>query len=572
MLPARFKIAFHKNLTVANLIDEVCRIQGEDRVIFKFNEPLGHYGLHEDEITTGRFRKLVNAVSNAMASLGISQYDRVAVYKDNSFDYFLLSYAAMRLGAIAVPVNGGMRVGDLAYYLKQTGAKAICVDPASLERIRAELGEVPAPVEVTIVVDPEERETGQRDIVSLTPMLRDAPTDFTPVRMYRDTDVLICHTSGTTGFPKGVLHICDSLMRAAQGQLRIEPITARNLVMMAAPMNHHISVSGCLTTMAAAMPTYIWIDRDPDATLRTIDEEKVNIFFAFPDLYLRLYRAGLDRYDLSSMRMWMSGADAMHEVHIRAFTSKGAFLRLFGRPVVRSVFNELLGTSEVGVVALMKASHAGTKLYARCVGKPTPISPKVKVANEEGDPLPAGEVGRLMVKGPTLFKGYWNEHHKSHGVVLDGWWWTGDLAYKDRKGRFYQIDRAVDAAYTPRGPVYGLPLEEEVLKHPEVHEAVMLAVPKPGYGDVPAFVIQAKAGCDPDPEELRAWIDERTRPAHPIEKVVVVHKDEDIPRGLTGKVLKRVLRDRYVHLLAAPGAASPASETAEPESEAAVAV
>jgi acyl-coenzyme A synthetase/AMP-(fatty) acid ligase len=315
---------------------------------------------------------------------------------------------------------------------------------------------------------------------------------------------------------------------------------------MAAPMNHHIALAGCMTNVAGGLPVCIAVDTDPDYLLRTIERHKVNIFFAFPHIYLAMYRAGLDRYDLSSMRMWMSGADAMHEVHIREFTRHGAFLRVAGKPMMGSLFMELLGTSEVGIVALMKISRRGTNLYSRCVGKRTSISPNVKVADETGRPLPAGQVGRLMVKGPTVFKGYWNEHHRLHGVVLDGWWWTGDLARHDRKGRFYQLDRDDDCIRTNAGPIYTLLVEEELLKHPDVHEAVVIGIPATDGGERPLIVLQAKEGRDAfdEPTALR-WIAETIALPRPCTDVIVVRNDADLPRGLTGKILKRVVRDRY---------------------------
>ena len=289
--------------------------------------------------------------------------------------------------------------------------------------------------------------------------------------------------------------------------------------------------------------------------LRMIERYKVNIFFAFPHTYLAMYHTGLHHYDLRSMRMWMSGADAMHEVHIREFTRHGAFARLGSQRIFGSLFMELLGTPEVGIVALTKISHSRTKIYSRCVGKRTPISPQVKVADETRRELPAGEVGRLMVKGPTVFKGYWNEHHRLHGTVLDGWWWTGDLARRHRKGRFYQLDRDTDCIRTGAGPIYTLLVEEELLKHPDVHEAVVIGIPAEDGAQKPMIVLQAKPGRDSfDAQTASRWIAEHIPLPGPRAEVVVVRNDADLPRGLTGKILKRVVRDRHAMQAGAPPA------------------
>lgn len=239
----------------------------------------------------------------------------------------------------------------------------------------------------------------------------------------------------------------------------------------------------------------------------------------------------------------------MHEVHIRQLVAQGAFLRLGGRRVIGSLFCELLGTSEVGMVALMKVSRMSTTRYGRCVGKRTPVSPRVKVADEIGRECPAGVVGQLMVKGPTVFKGYWNQHDRLHGVVRDGWWATGDMAVRTADGHIRQLDREVDVVHTEQGPVYGLLVEEEALKLPGVVEAVVVGgVPGRRGGDVDAdravLVLQAEDGWTLDERRTLEAIRRSGEQGARIADVAVVGSDSDIPRGLTGKVLKRVLRER----------------------------
>ena len=242
--------------------------------------------------------------------------------------------------------------------------------------------------------------------------------------------------------------------------------------------------------------------------------------------------------------MWMSGADAMHEVHIRVFTRHGAFLQVGGGGD-RLAVHGITGTSEVGIVALMKVSAPGTTRFARCVGWRTPISPRVKVADETGKPLRGRRGGAAMVKGPTVFKGYWNEHHRLHGVVIDGWWWTGDLAYRDRLNRYYQVDRDVDCIRTSAGPIYSLLAKEELLKHPCVHEAVVVGLPAEAGFQKPLIVLQTKPGTVLGEQDALRWIARSVPLPCACTDVMVVRSDADIPRGLTGKVLKRVLRDRY---------------------------
>jgi long-chain acyl-CoA synthetase len=550
LLPTRLRFMLDDQLSVAEILDKAADAR-PDIMAFHLDERLDNYGIAGSEIDVSSLRDLINRLSNLLGSLGIAKYDRVAIWKRNSLDYFLLSYAAMRLGAVAVPINGGMAVSGLTQFLALTGAKLLCTDHVSFASLGILKRDVLPPC-VRCVLLTDDGIDAASDLpatglsVSILPrQLGTMPTAFTAPAMAADQDVLICHTSGTTGFPKGVLHGSRSLALAARGQIRIQPVSRRNIALSAGWMNHHIMISGCLAALVAGLALIPAVDLRPAALLRRIATDRVNIFFAFPDVYLGMIREGLDRYDLDSIRLWMSGGDAMHEAHIRQFVANGAFLRIGGRRIVGSFFCELLGTSEVGIVALMKLSHRHTSRYGRCVGQRTAVSPDVKVADQDGNTVAQGVVGRLMVKGPTLFKGYWNDHAKSHGVVIDGWWWTGDLAFRDRRGRFYQVDREVDCVETSAGPVYGLLVEEEALKHPDVHEAVLFgAAGRDGF-DVPMLLVQPIGGRAPEPGDIKRFVESRIKIPVPIEQVIVVANDEDIPRGVTGKVLKRMLRDQY---------------------------
>ena len=385
MIPSRLKFILDRDLTVSNLLDKAVEAHGS-RILFTSDEDLGHYCAPHDGITAHRLRDIVNRLTNVYIGHGIEAFERVAVWKANSLDYFFHSLAAMRLGGIAVPINGGMPVESLIRYTDHTGCVALVTDSARLARIAASGQNLPGSIRTIFVTDAEPAPSWQGPIpvVPITGLMRASSSTYDAPFMDHDQDVLICHTSGTTGFPKGVLHCSRSLALAAKAQLRVQFVSARNTAMTAAWMNHHIALSGCFTSVVAGMHVHCMVDHDPEHLLQAIERERANIFFAFPDVYQRMCRAGLERFDLSSMKMWMSGGDAMHEVHIRQLVRNGAFLRLFGRRIVSSVFCELLGTSEVGMVALMKMSTARTSRYGRCVGRRTPVSPQVKVADRIG--------------------------------------------------------------------------------------------------------------------------------------------------------------------------------------------
>ena len=543
----RIRFILDRHLTIANLLDKAADAR-PDQCLFSSDENLEHYRVRSDGVTTSELRALVNSLSNLYRTHGVRQFDRVAIWKANSLDYFFHSWAVMRLGAIAVPINGGMHVDILEGYLALCGSTALVTDDAGLNRLRTAPRGLRKRLSTIFATSPSFRDpTGkwaENTVVSVPAIVSEFDTEFTPPHMSHDQDVLICHTSGTTGVPKGVLHGSHSLILAAKGQLRVQFITNRNIAMSAAWTSHHIALSGFFTSVAAGMHVHCMVNHDAHFLLSNIGKRRVNVFFAFPDVYQRLCRQALEDYDLSTMRMWMTGGDAMHEVHIRRLVAQGRFFPKLPFAPGGSLFCELLGTSEVGMVALMKFSNTRTRLYGRCVGRRTPVSPKVKVANEIGEECAAEEVGRLMVKGPSLFKGYWNRHDMLHGVLRDGWWWTGDVAFRDRGGRVYQIDREVDVVATSEGPVYGLLVEEMALKLDGVLEAAVFAR-GPDHDRKACLLVQVDPRAHFDGPGALAALREDSRNCAMISSIEVVFRDEDIPRGLTGKVLKRQLRERY---------------------------
>jgi long-chain acyl-CoA synthetase len=540
----RLRVFFDRSLTAANGLDLAFRAH-PDSEVFHLDEPLPYRQLSGRDLTCRQLLGFVTRVGNVLQQAGMRRHDRVAIFKANSPDYCFLSQAIIRAGGIAVPINPGMQLTDLAYYLGSTGSRILITDADLFaERIGTSAG---LPMVETWVF-PEAPAGFSAPHVDLNRALEKASPQGDPVPLHSDSDVLIVHTSGTTGFPKGVISTSGSLVRAIKGHYLDEPIRTRNRSAIAAPFHHLVCQIGLYSSMLGNLPVWTVNRLDPDAAGALIDREQIHFFFAFPELYRQMYEAGLDRYSFSSVRAWISGADASHEAHMRAFCRKGAFLRLFGRPVMGSVFVDCLGSSEVGFAALRRFFFSFSKPgFRRLAGRPSPAAPRMKVADDEGRRLTAGKVGRLMVQGPTVFKGYWNAHDRLHGAMQGGWWWTGDVGYQDRRGRFYHLDRAADAIPTAAGPLYTLPLEEVLLSHGEVGEAVVFGVPSPGRGEVPCAVVSPKRGCSLDAAAYREWA--KSHPELPIHLgAVVVVRSEEIPRGLTGKVLKRALRDRYRNL------------------------
>jgi len=553
----RIRFIADRQLTIGNLIHKVVTAHG-DMPLFTLDFDLG-YGNLKGDITGHDFFRFLSQFRNILATeFDLQRYQRVAILKRNSPEYFFCGYGVMYAGGIAVPINGGMSTDDVVHYLNYTGSRLLITDVDSYRRLEANLWKVKC-LEGVIIADNVPLDQPPRlpfiKVAEMMDLFARVPVqDFPPVVMNGDDICLICHTSGTTGFPKGVVHTNATLVAGLRRQLVAEPVTSKDRAMSASPFNHFINYTGLLSAMLANVQTWLVTRDSPENILGLIDSVGITVVFCFPHTYLAIYEHGLQNYRLDSVRLWLAGADASHEAHIAPFLEKGAFLRLFGKPVVASIYADTYGSSEVGFAALFRFASRHSRLFGRHIGKPNMVGPCIKVVDEQGREMLAGKPGRLVVKGPTVFKGYWNDMQKTLETVQNGWLWPGDIGYCDLQGRFFHLDRATDVIRKNGHDVYSLSIEEIILKFPEVIEAVVIgkaAMVRSGnhFGQdsvqsrIAAF-IQFDDHCR-DEAQRRTIADAINASLGANEKIDEFYSvyDKQIPRGLTGKVPKRIMRE-----------------------------
>lgn len=492
--------------------------------------------------------------------LGIREGDRIAIYKANQFDYFLFSVAALRLGAIAVPINGHVAPGIAAGYLGRMGAKLLVSDRARWQQLDGpDAPGHPATLAQVVLVDAPPTTAGAGESRhSLRALLKmDLPAAPEPFRGPEDP-LYIVHTSGTTGVPKGVILKSGGIAQSLRSIVLFNLVSRRDLACFALPLNHQVSHLYLHGVLLMGVPCIVDSELQAPALIEQLQRRRPTVFFGFPVTYTRLMQAGALDLDLGSVRIWGTTADASHEVQQRAFIPHGSFFTRLGIPRRGSLFVDGLGSSEVGIAALLRIATPWTRKFARRVGRRTPLGPQLKIADASGRPVPAGEVGRLMIRGKSMFGGYWNAHDVFYSATRDGWWFTGDMVRRGDDGEVVHLDREVDVIHTNRGPVYTLPLEEIVLKHAGVLDTCVFGVrPVPGDQEVPAAVV-ALAGQPGtvDGESLRRELNRRLPPEQHLAYLWLLDWSE-FPLGATGKTLKRHLRERYNHQLQAPPQESP---------------
>lgn len=541
-VPSRLALLATWNDRMDLVLEESVRRHG-DRVLIELVSPLAW--TDQQRWSARDLLKRVKQLSGCFAHLSIGFGDRVAIYKSNEIDYFICSVAALRLGAIAVPMNANVDSGIAARYLERMGTKLLVSDLEAWQRLQ-----VHSPKIDQIVLTNAAGAPAAQDVHSLSELLSKRLPAPHPVPRGPSDPLYIVHTSGTTGTPKGVILKSEGLAQSLRSIVLFNLVSPRDLACFALPLNHQVSHLYLHGALLMGVPCILNRDLDALPLLHQIEEHKPSVFFGFPITYARLLAAGAETLPLSSIRIWGTTADASHEAHQRALVVKGSFFRCLGIPLDGSLFVDGLGSSEVGIAALLRITTPWTRRFGRRVGRKTPLGPRIKLADRLGNPVPKGQPGLLMIKGKSMFDGYWNAHDTLYKASRDGWWFTGDVLCRAADGELVHLDREMDVMHTASGPVYTLPIEEVVLKHQSILDTCVFGVrPSPDASQMPAAVVAIRGDRDDaDPEVLRLELNDRLDGPQQLAYLWIIDW-QDFPIGATGKTLKRRLRERYDEVL-----------------------
>lgn len=460
---------------------------------------------------------LADGYAASYAARGIGRRDPVAIYADDSLIHMLHVAALDSLGAIAVLVNGRMAPATAAEFVRRTGAVLLVLDDVHRDALA---GEARLPTTIRLagikVGDPA--------------ML---PVGF-PYRHHDDDPVLVCHSSGTTGVPKAVTFAHQQFFYGVRRRLGEPPAPWRSRLLSALPHSHSAGLAFPMLALLSGEPIHLCDALPAERVARAAAAVKPTMVVAFPQTFVGLTEIEVGDA-LHGVRAFVNTGDAAHHGHIQALLARAP----------GAVFVDGLGSSEMGFSLFRRVHRLGDPDRGRLVGAPLPFVEAV-VLGEEGARLPDGAVGRLGVRSPTVTPGYWNDSLTTARARVDGFFLTGDLVVRNPDGEFVHVDRASDAIVTPAGLVPTLPLEEAIAAEvAEIADCTVVGVPGPGGAPVAIGVVRLVPGAAPDVAALlgRCRAALARRGLHELAGLVIAAED-DLPVGPTGKVLKRVVRER----------------------------
>lgn len=469
-----------------------------DRVAIDFSGRLVTYGELDRDST---------ALAAEFAGRGLRRGDRVAVLADNCPEYVTLFFACARAGLVVTPLNWRLAAPELAFQVEHSGASLLVASAGRMGQAEEVLGASSHWPPIRTLEDPP---SGEGDA---------ADADVT------DNDPLfLIYTSGTTGRPKGAILTHANCFWTNTSIDRLMDVTTFDVVLQVLPQFH---VGGWnvqpLLAFWKGATVVLEPEFDPGRALQLIESKRVTTMMGVPATYLFMSEhASFPTVDLTSLRMAVVGGAPMPESLIRTWSDRGvALVQGYG-----------LSEASPNVLGL-PPEYAGDK-----VGYAGKAYPHVEVALEgPGEEILEGPAtGELLVRGPNVFAGYWNDAEATATAMRNGWLHTGDVAERDAEG-FYRIrDRVKDMFISGGENVYPAEIESVLAGHPAVVEAAVVGVPDDRWGEVGVAFVAARG--DVEPEELLGWCRERLARYKVPKSVRFV---DALPRSGMNKVLKREL-------------------------------
>lgn len=459
------------------------------------------------------FRELHARVANIAASLsrhGFRVGDRLAILLPNEAEYIELVYACAWLGVIAVPLNTRLSAVEIDHVLDDASPRGL-IRHSSLPA-----PSVPSLWERVLDVEPLDVKDGS------------------PPEPIYDPDAVLAliYTSGTTGRPKGVVLTHGNMLADVDHGNYWVPNGEGDVYLHAAPM-FHIADFPLMFASPAFGACQVTIPKfSPRSFCETVERERVTRTVLVPTMINMLTQfPELGKYDLTSLKELPYGGSPMAPELVRR--TRDAL------PGVKLI--QCYGLSETGfLTALRDQEHTEERL--KSCGRPCP-GIDVRIVDEAGNEVEAGQSGELVVRGANVMRGYWNNPEETARAFRGGMFRTGDIGRQDADGYFYILDRLKDMIVTGGENVYSGEVEAVIYEHPSVREAAVFGIPDPQWGELVAASVVLKTGMALGADELIAHC-RRSLANYKVPRRVEFSETE-LPKGGSGKILKKVLRERY---------------------------
>jgi long-chain acyl-CoA synthetase len=496
-------------------------------------------------------RRELDAQSDALASgllaNGFARGDRLAVYLQNVPQFVIAMVGTWKAGGVMVSINPMSRQRELTYLLKDSGAKVL----VALEPLYEEIGRGVVPeTDVQLVLTTSELEhqtrNDERLFKGMAKQQPEGTTDFAaliaqhrgeeppPVELAADDVAFLTYTSGTTGVPKGAMNTHRNVVYTAQVYRDWVRVGSGGVIFGVAPLFHITGLIGHVAVSLLGPATLVLAYRfEPQVVLDALLEHRPTFTIGAITAFSALLNApGFTKEHFSSLRSIYSGGAAISP------TAEQAFLAATGKQV-HNAYGLTETTSPMTVTPFGSPSPVDPTSGALSVGVPAP-STIVRIQGDDGQDLPLGEVGEIVADGPQVVAGYWGKPEETAANLPGGALKSGDVGFMNPEGWVFIVDRKKDMINASGYKVWPREVEDVLAEHPAVRESAVVGVADEKRGETVKAFVSVKPGATVTPEELIAHCKERMAAYKYPRSVVLL---DELPKTVTGKILRRELRD-----------------------------
>lgn len=490
------------------------------------NNPAGEY---RREMTWRVFDEKANRMANLLLKRGINKGDKVAILLMNCLEWLPIYFGILRSGAIAVPLNFRYTAEEIKYCLDLSETVVLIFGPEFIGRMETIYDQIPRVK--TLFFAGENRPSFAENYDRLT---ANCSSEAPSLPVTDEDDAAIYFSSGTTGFPKAILHTHRSLMSACYTEQIHHGQTRADNFLCIPPLYHTGAKMHWFGSLLSGSQAVLLRGIKPEWILKTVAAEKITIVWLlvpWAQDILDAIESGavrLEDYDLSQWRL----------MHIGAQPVPPSLIHRWKRYFPNHLYDTNYGLSEsigpgcvhLGVENIHKVGAIGIPGHRW----------EVRIGDETGNPVPQGQVGELAVKGPGVMKCYYNDPAATAAVLKDGWLYSGDMARMDEDGFIYLVDRKKDVIISGGENLYPVQIEDFLRAHPAIKDVAVIGLPDPRLGEIAAAIVELKPGCQCTEEGIKEFCAPLPRYKRPRQIIF-----DNVPRNPTGKIEKPRLREKY---------------------------
>lgn len=484
---------------------------------------------YRKEITWSEFNKKANRFANLLLTRGIKKDDKVAVLMMNCIEWLPVYFGILKTGALAVPLNYRYESKEIKYCLELSDADAIVFGPEFIGRVEQICNRVPK-VKMWFYVGEDCPSFAE----SYDKLVSYCSTKNPDIKLTDDDFGAIYFSSGTTGFPKAILHKHRSLMHAAVTEQNHHSQTKDDVFLCIPPLYHTGAKMHWFGSLLVGGKAVILRGIKPEWILKTVSDEKCTIVWLLVPWAQDILDAvengsvNLKDYELSQWRLMHIGAQPVPPSLIRRWQS------IF----TNQDYDTNYGLSESigpGCVHL----GVGNEHKVGAIGK-AGFGWETRVVDDKRNDVKQGQIGELAVKGPGVMTEYYHDEKATEEVLEDGWLFTGDMAREDEDGFLYLVDRKKDVIISGGENLYPVQIEDFLRKHDKISDVAVIGLPDARLGEIAAAIVQVKDGMELNEAELEEFCMDLPRYKRPHKFIFA-----DVPRNPTGKIEKPLLRKIY---------------------------